>query len=132
MRAHTGKLAVADNYYQICISHRRAALCDDQHGHTVGGFPERLAERGVGRQVERRKAVIQNQQVGAVHQCARDAEPLPLTAAEIPAALLHAAVQPLGELLDKFKRLRRLQRGKQLLVRRVGTMPICLRSCAKG
>ena len=81
---------------------------------------ERGAEPGVGREVERGERVVEQVDVGPLHQRAGDGETLALPARDVGAALRDRRVEPAGHRGDEVARLRDLECLPQLVVGGVG------------
>lgn len=62
-------------------------------------------------------AVVQDEDVGLLHQRPGDGQPLPLSSGQTPPALLHRLIQAKGLGPDKVRGLGGLQSAPQLLLR---------------
>ena len=115
MRALRDDAAVVQHEDAVRMAHRRGALRHDEH-RQVRQRGDRLPEPRVGRIVERRGAVVQDQDVRPAHQRARDGQALALPAGEVAPALLDEKRQPARLLLHKIAGLRQLERRVVLAV----------------
>ena len=71
----------------------RCALRDQKRGGAPRQLTQRMAQRGVGSEVERGGAVVQDQNFRLSGQGAGDGEPLALAAGEVASASLDQIVQ---------------------------------------
>ena len=117
MRAQAGQLAVVQHQNHIRMADGAGALRHDEHRHRPVQRAQRLAQRRVGRVVQRRGAVVQNQNLRPPHQRAGDGQALALAAGEIASALFHHFVQTAGLGAHHLGGLRGLQRAPKVLVR---------------
>ena len=119
VRADADHLAVLEHDDAVGVGDGRDALGDDDLGHVGQLPPQRLPQPGVGRQVERRERVVEDEDVGLVHDRPRDREPLALAARDVRAALRDARVELALHLLDEVAALRDLERLPELVVGRL-------------
>ena len=80
---------------------------------------ERGAQPRIGREVERREAVVEDEDAGLAHDRARDGEPLPLAPGDVRAALGDRSVQLAVHGCHEVAALGDVQGTPQLLVRGV-------------
>ena len=77
-----------------------------------------MAQCRIGLKVQSRKAVVEDIQVGALHECAGNRQTLALAAREVRAALGHRRIEPLG-LVEHKGALGNLQRMEHVSLGRV-------------
>ena len=116
MRAEPGGRAVVEHKNLVGKLHRADALRNDDGRRVVRQLAQRLPQRRVGGKIERRRAVIQNQNLRPADKCARDCEPLALAAGQVPAAGLQFIRQAARLALHDLARLRGVDRLADRLV----------------
>lgn len=92
------------------------ALRDDEHRTPVRLCGERMPQRGVGLEIERRETVIEHHQLGVSGQCARNRQTLLLPTGEVRTALRDAGFQSLRQRIDELAGLRDIDRMIQPLI----------------
>ena len=93
MRALPDEPPVAEHEDAVCLPDARDALRDEERRRPAAEPADRPAQRGVGRKVQRARAVVEDQDLRLFDQRARNRKPLLLAAREIPAALLELEIQ---------------------------------------
>ena len=98
-------LAVVENDDAVSVLKGSRALGYDEYGRRVGHFTKCTAKCGVGRIVQRRRAVVQNENFGLADKSAGDGQALTLTARKVFAVLqnsvfVRARVLDLLRILD--------------------------------
>ena len=126
--ADAGHLAVVENDDLVGVPDGRHTLRDDEHSHVLGVGLNRLSERGIRREIERGRGVVEDQDLRATHERTRDRESLLLSAGEVPALLLDLELEALALLLHEIVGLGGLQRGVNLRIRRVRLAPLHVRA----
>ena len=116
MRADADDATVVEDDDAVGIEDGADALGDDEHGGVRRFALECGAQPGVGREVQRRKAVVEDVHVRLPHDRARNREPLLLSAREIDAALRDRRRERLRHGIDELDRLRNRGRVPDLLV----------------
>ena len=92
------------------------ALGDDDHRRVGRLLLERRAQPGVGREVERREAVVEDLDPGLLGERPGDGEALALPAGDVGAALVDQRLEPLGHLAHELAALGDLEEVPELLV----------------
>ena len=92
MRSAPGKPAVIQYENLVGKPDRGRSLRDNDNCRLPRKLSERVPERRIRREIQSRRAVVQNQDFRLSHQCARDREPLPLPAGEVPSAGLDLVI----------------------------------------
>lgn len=110
MRAHARHMAVLHDKYQIAGMNGRGALRDNKDGRSAGQLAQGSAQCRIGGEIQRRGAVIQNQNVGTADQCPCNRQALLLPAGKIASLLLNGRIQSALLFTDEIGCLRRLQR----------------------
>src|SRR4051794_7446129 len=82
------------------------AVRDDERGAAAHEFLDRLHDRGFGGRVERACRFVENQDRSVLEKGARDADALPLTDAEMSAALPNLTAVAIGHGGDEIMCLR--------------------------
>ena len=123
VRADTDGFSVVEDYYLIRGAYRRRALRDDEDRRLVRKIPESLPESGVGREIKRGRAVVENQYLRPSDERAGYRQPLLLTSGEILSSLKDGLVELLFLLVDEFLRLRCNERFLERFVVRVLVAP---------
>ena len=119
MSAHPHHPAVLQHDDAVGIRDRRHPLGDDDLGHAGQLPPERLAEPGIGGQIEGGERVVEDEDVGLVHDGTGDREPLTLAARHVGATLRDARIQLTLHLLDEVLALGDLEGLPEFFVRRL-------------
>ena len=96
---------------------RRRPRGDHQHGRADESVAEVGEHRGLGRRVQRRRGVIEQEQARPAHQCPRQGDPLALAAAEADAALPDHRVDAVRRLGDEVLGTGQAQRLPEVRVR---------------
>ena len=122
MRAQPDGFSVVQHQNLIRRENRRRALRHDEHRRMIIESANGKAQIQIRRLVERGRAVVQHENLRLAHQCARNRQPLALTAGKVSAVLLDHCVQTALRLYDVV-RLRHGNRLVQFRVRRVGLAP---------
>ena len=123
MRALPDKRAVIQHEDLIGILDGGRALRHQKYGDVRIVGADGLAQTRIRRVVQRRGAVVQNENFRIAHERAGDGQALPLAAGEVLAALRDLGIQPALAGRDKFCRLRGLERDLQLGIRCVLLAP---------
>ncbi len=108
--------AVVHDDDPVGVHDRAHALRDDDHRRLARLVHERRAQPRVGLEVQRREAVVEDVDLRALHERARDGEALTLAAGDVGAALRDRGVELLGHLGDELRALRDLERAPQLVL----------------
>ncbi len=114
--------AVVQHQDQVRIADGADPLGDDEHGALARPNEpvERVADGRLGFGVDRRGAVVQDQQARIDQQGARDRQSLALATRQADAALADERLVPQGQFSDERVRLGGARRGLDLGRRRVG------------
>lgn len=81
-----------------------AAVADDDHGEPAAKLPDRLADRGLVRCIERAGCLVEDQQRGATQQGASQRNPLTLATRQLPSAGAGAGIEPLRQVKHEARR----------------------------
>ena len=119
MRADADDAPAVHHDDAVGVHDRAHALGDDDHGRLGGLALERGAQPRVGLEVERREAVVEDVDLGPLHERAGDGESLALAAGDVRAALRDRRLETLGHLGDELLALRDFERVPELVVGRV-------------
>ena len=116
MRADANGFAAVEHDYLVCVAYRADALRDDYFCRSAELPVQLRAERRVGLVVERGERVVKDQYLRIPRQRAGDREPLLLAAGDVAPELGDAVLLAVGQLIDKFTRLRDVYRLRRVAV----------------
>ncbi len=102
MRGHVQHLPVRHHDDAVGVSERREPVGDDERGAVLDEQVERALDQLLVLGVDGGRGLVQNQQVGVLENGPRDADALPLAAAEAASLLARVGVVGLGELHDEI------------------------------
>ena len=105
MRSQPDDEAVLEDDDVVGVDDGRHPLRDDDHRRLSRDGSQRLAQAGVGREVERRERVVEQVDLRLAHQRAGDGQPLTLAARHVGAALGDRRLELVGHPLDEVLRL---------------------------
>ena len=95
MRAQTYEMAVVEHQNFIGVAYRAGALGNYEHRGVVVERAQICAEPGVGCIVERRRAVVENENFGLLYKSAGNSQPLALAARKfLPPCSTYASRPP--------------------------------------
>ena len=120
VRARVDDLAVVDHDDAIGERQRRAPVRDEQRRARAGDPAQRRVDLLLDPRVDRRRRVVEQQDLGIREQRARERDPLALAAREREALLADDRVVAVRQLHDELVRLRGTRRGLDLRRGRVG------------
>ena len=126
--ADAGHLTVVEDDDLVGVPDGRDTLRDEEHGHILRVGLNRLSKRGIRREIERGRGVVEDQDLRATHECTRDRESLLLSAGEVPALLLDLELEALALLLHEIVGLGGLQCGVDFRIRRIRLAPLHVRA----
>src|SRR5213080_4271617 len=106
---------------QVCVAHRREAVCDHEHRAVRHQAVDRLLYEALGLGVEGAGRLVEDQERWIAQQRPRDRDALALPAGEPRAALAQQGVVGLRELGDELVRVRGAGGAAYLLEREVTT-----------
>ena len=119
VRAARGDPAVLEHDDLVGERDRREPVRDHERRPPGHHLAQRDLDRLLGRRVDRRRRVVEDQDPRVAQQRARDRDPLALAARERQPALADARVVARRQLGDEAGRLRALRRPLDLLARRL-------------
>lgn len=94
-------LAVAHAHDLVRVAHGAEPVRDHQHRAALHQRVQRLLDLRLVLAVQRTGRLVEHQEVGVGHDCARDGDALPLPARQVQAAAAHARVQAAAHLRDE-------------------------------
>ena len=118
MRAQTHNLAILEHDDLVGVQDRRDALRDDEHRSVTRLVLQRMTQGRIGLKVQSRKTVVEDIQVGALHERASNGQTLALATREVRTALRHRGIEPL-RLIEHKGALGNLERMKHVGLSRV-------------
>ena len=119
MRALLDNAALVEHQNTIARQHRRQPMSNDNRGALTHQLRKRRSNLGLAFGVERRGRLVEQQQRRIAQDCARDRNPLPLSARERNAALANLRFHSCRQRRDKRSGMRVLGGARDLGVGRI-------------